>query len=208
MEIILREPALPIIRTSRLVIRDIEIKDISPEYVAWLNNPEVNKYLEIRFAEQTPHAVEDFIKSKLRNTRSSKHFGVYDNGGKRLVGTVTLPSIKWNHLSADLSFVIGHPGAKGKGYATEAVHGVVYYCFRHCGLVKLWAGYYDGHTGSAKVLSKNGFCEEGRLKNELVDFNGRRVDHVLVGLLAEDFIPDEKLLGKLPPEISTLNTKI
>ncbi|MFA6294499.1 MAG: GNAT family N-acetyltransferase, partial [Victivallales bacterium] len=142
--------------------------------------------------------VEDFIRGKLKDTRSSKHFGVYDNCGKRLVGTVTLPSIKWNHLSSDLSFVIGHPDAQGKGYATEAVHGVVYYCFRHCGLVKLWAGYYGGHTGSAKVLEKNGFREEGRLVKELVDYRGKRVDHVLVGLLSEDFVPNEKLLGGLP----------
>jgi len=195
MEIILREPALPIIRTRRLVIRDIEVKDISPEYVAWLNNPEVNKFLEVRFVEQTHRSVEDYIIAKLKDTRSSKHFGVYDKGGERLIGTVTLPSIKWKHLSSDLSFVIGHPDAQGKGYATEAVHGVAYYCFKHCGLVKLWAGYYDGHTGSAKVLAKNGFKEEGRLVKELVDYTGKRVDHVLVGLLADDFVPDEKLLG-------------
>ncbi len=204
MEITLREPALPIIRTRRLVIRDIEVKDISPEYVAWLNNPDVNKYLEVRFVEQTRQRVEDYIRAKLNDTISGKHFGVYDNEGKRLVGTVTLPSIKWKHLSADISFVLGHPDASGKGYATEAVHAVTYYCFNCCGFKKLWAGYYDGHTGSAKVLAKNGFREEGRLIKELINYEGKRVDHVLVGLLADDFVPDEKLLGPLPPKISKI----
>jgi RimJ/RimL family protein N-acetyltransferase len=195
MEIILRDPALPIIATSRLILRDIQVKDISADYIAWLNNPEVNKFLEVRFVEQTRQRVEDFIRAKLQDTKSSMHFGVYDSEGKRLIGTVTLPTIKWRHLSSDLSFVIGHPDAQGKGYATEAVHGVVYYAFKHAGLKKLWAGYYDGHEGSAKVLAKNGFKEEGRLIKELIDYEGKRVDHVLVGLLAEDFVPDEKLLG-------------
>jgi [ribosomal protein S5]-alanine N-acetyltransferase len=202
MEITLRDPRLPVIRTGRLVIRDIGLEDISPEYIGWLNNPEVNKFLEVRFGRQTRENVEQYIRSKIEDTVSSKHFGVYDSGGKRLAGTVTLPSIKWEHLSSDISFVIGHSGSSGKGYATEAVHGVVYYSFRHLGLVKLWAGYYDGHTGSANVLTKNGFREEGRLRKELVNYEGVRVDHVLVGLLAEDFVPDEKLLGKLPPIIS------
>ncbi len=195
MEIILRDPRLPIIKTNRLLIRDIQIDDISEEYIAWLNNPEVNKYLELRFERQTREKVEAYVISKLNDTSASKHFGVYDKDGSRLVGTVTLPSIKWRHLSSDISFVIGHPEAQGKGYATEAVHGVVYYCFKHCGLQKLWAGYYDGHVGSAKVLAKNGFKEEGRLVKELINYTGKRVDHVLVGLLADDFVPNEKLLG-------------
>ena len=204
MEITLRDPKLPIIKTSRLVIRDIEIRDISDEYIAWLNNPEVTKFLEVRFVQQTRERVEAFVRSKLDNTESSKHFGVYDNEGSRLVGTVTLPTIKIHHFSADVSFVIGHPAASGKGYATEAVHGVVYYSFMHAGLKKLWGGYYDGHVGSAKVLSKNGFREEGRLIKELVNYDGKRVDHVLVGLLPEDFVPDETLLGPLPPKISKI----
>lgn len=202
MEITLRDPKLPVIRTSRLVLRDIELADVSDDYVAWLNDPEVTKFLEVRFAEQTRERVEDYVRAKLRDTVSSKHFGVYDQGGARLVGTVTLPVVKARHKSADISFVIGHRDARGKGYATEAIHGVVYYAFRHAGLEKLWAGYYDGHVGSAKALAKNGFREEGRLVRELVDHSGRRVDHVLVGLLAEDFVPDEKLLGALPPKIS------
>lgn len=201
MKIIIRDPQLPIISTARLLIRDIGLNDISQDYINWLNNPEVAKFLEIRFVKQTEERVREYVQSKLSDTKNSKHFGVYDTGGTRLVGTVTLPHIKLHHLSAEISFVIGHPDVKGKGYATEAVHAIVYYCFNHCGLKKLWAGYYDGHTGSKKVLAKNGFKEEGRLKKELVDYNGNRVDHVFVGLLAEDFVPDEKLLGKIPPEI-------
>jgi RimJ/RimL family protein N-acetyltransferase len=202
MEITLRDPRLPVIRTKRLVLRDIEPKDISEEYVAWLNNPEITKFLEIRFVNQTRERVEEFVRAKLADTTSSKHFGVYDNEGARLVGTVTLPVIRAHHLSAELSFVIGHPEARGKGYATEGIHGVVYYAFRHAGLKKLWAGYYDGHIGSAKALAKNGFREEGRLVGELVNYEGKRVDHVLVGLLAEAFVPDEELLGNLPPKVS------
>ena len=210
MEIILRDPKLPIIKTRRLVIRDIELKDISDEYIAWLNNPEVTKFLEVRFVKQTRERVEEFVKSKFKNTESSKaviyseHFGVYDNGGARLVGTVTLPTIKSNHLSTDISFVIGHPAARGNGYGAEAVHGVVYYSFKHGGLKKLWAGYYDGHIASAKVLAKNGFRVEGRILDEFINCEGKRVDHVLVGLLSEDFVPDEKLLGPLPPKISKI----
>ena len=85
------------------------------------------------------------------------HFGIYDGNGGQLVGTVTLPVIDRNHQFADISFVVGHPLARGKGYATEAVHGVIFYAFHVDSLQKLWAGYYGDHRASEKVLKKNGF---------------------------------------------------
>lgn len=200
MEIIFRDSRLPIIRTRRLVLRDIEIRDITPEYMRWLNDPEVTKYLEIRFVPQTKKKVREYVQSALDDTRNKMHFGVYDKGGARLVGTVTLPHIDWNHYSADISFVIGHPDASKKGYATEAVHGVIYYVFRECNIVKLWGGYYQGHKSSANVFRNNGFRIEGHLKKKLINYKNQRVDHIIEGSLAEDFEPREKLLGALPPK--------
>ncbi|MBI9082630.1 MAG: GNAT family N-acetyltransferase [Desulfobacterales bacterium] len=185
----LRENKLPIIKTNNLILRDIEIEDITPEYFQWLNKPNVNGFLEIRFVTQTEEMLRNYIQKKLEDTYNSKHFGVYDEEGTRLVGTVTLPSINWHHLYADISFVIGHPNApKGKGYATDAVHGVVDYVFRYCGLKKLWAGYYDGHKASEHVLLKNGFQVEGRQRMLLINNKNKRVDNILVGLLSEDYL--------------------
>jgi RimJ/RimL family protein N-acetyltransferase len=201
MEILLRKNRLPLIKTRRLVLRDIRLEDISREYIHWLNDGEIVKYLEIRFTKQTPEKIREYVKSKLMDTVNTKHFGVYDECGKRLVGTVTLPRINWNHAASDISFVIGHPEARGKGYATEAVHSVCYHMFEQAGLKKLWGGYYDGHRASAKVFKNNGFEIEGRLKKKLVAPDKKRVDLVLVGLLAEDFKPAKKFLGPLPPKV-------
>lgn len=200
MEIIFRGSRLPIIKTRRLILRDIEIRDITSEYIGWLNNPEVTKYLEVRFVPQTKEKVREYVQSALEDTRNKMHFGVYDKGGERLVGTVTLPHIDWNHHSADISFVIGNPDASKKGYATEAVHGVIYYVFRECNIVKLWGGYYQDHKSSANVFRNNGFQIEGCLKKKLINYKNQRVDHIIEGLLSEDFKPDEKLLGELPPQ--------
>jgi RimJ/RimL family protein N-acetyltransferase len=201
MRIIQRAGRLPVLQTKRLVLRDITPADITPAYVAWLNNPEVNRYLEVRFQAQTPESVRDYVLARLADIRGSAHFGVYDQEGTRLVGTATLPVIRRAHGSAEVSFVIGHPEAGGRGYATEAVHALCWYAFRMDGLAKLWGGYYDGHEGSHKVFAKNGFRIEGRIVKELVDWRGERVDHVIEGLLAEDYAPDERLLGALPPEM-------
>lgn len=187
-EITERTDRLPIIKTDRLVLRDIEIQDISEEYIKWLNNCDITKYLEIRFHEQTREMVLKYACNALTNIKETMHFGIYDNLGKRLIGTVTLPSINWTHLYADISFVVGHPGTSNQGFATEAVKGVVYYVFTHTKLKKLWAGYYDGHEGSKKVLEKVGFKLEGQQRKHLVDYRGERVDKFIVGLLADEYL--------------------
>ena len=200
MEIIFRGNRLPIIKTKRLILRDIEIRDITSEYIGWLNNPGVNRYLEIRFIPQTKEKIIEYVQSALEDIRNKMHFGTYDKDGERLVGTVTLPSINWNHYFANISFVIGHPEASGKGYATEAVHGVIYYVFRQCKIVKLFGGYYQGNEKSANVFKKNGFQIEGRFKKKVINYKNLRVDGIAEGLLSEDFVPDESLLGQLPPQ--------
>jgi RimJ/RimL family protein N-acetyltransferase len=201
MKITDRENRLPIIETRRLVLRDIRIEDISDAYIVWINDPETTRYLEIRFQEQTLGKIKEFIQSRLDNITTVKHFGIYDQGGTRLVGNISV-NININHKSADISYVIGHPEASGKGYATEAVHVIVYYLFNHCDIEQIWAGYYGGHEGSTRVLEKNGFTVQGRVKKQLIDYTEKRVDHIYVGLLPEDFQPDENLLGGLPAGIN------
>lgn len=200
MKITLRENYLPIINTERLILRDIAIGDISYSYIQWINDFETTKYLEVRFQKYTRDDIERFIKSRLADIVNVKHFGVYDNNGSRLIGNVTA-NIKIHHKSADISYIIGHPEANNKGYGTEAVHCVVYYLFNYCDIEQIWAGYYEGHFGSEKVLSKNGFTVQGRLKKQLIGCDNKRVDHIFVGLLKCDFKPYENLLGRLPPQI-------
>lgn len=181
INISIRDGKLPIIRTEHLVLRDIRIEDISDDYILWLNDFDIIKYLEIRFVEQTRQKVEEYIQSKLDDIVHSNHFGVYDQKGKRLIGTVTLPNINIYHKFADISFVIGLPDAQRKGYATEAMQAVIKYVFKYCKLEKLWAGYYESNVGSSKVLNKCGFKVEGRIEKKLIDYTGQRVDHIIVG---------------------------
>lgn len=188
MSIKLIENRLPVITTKRLVLRDIELSDISDEYINWLNDFETNKFLEIRLQKQTREHVEEYIKNKLENIHISQHFGVYDQSGTRLVGTVTMPTINWHHKFSDLSFVIGHPDAQGRGYATEALQQIIDYAFKVLKLEKLWAGYYDGHIASQRIFEKLGFEIEGRIRGKYLKYDNSRCDHILVGKLKEDFV--------------------
>ena len=43
---------MQIIKTPILIIKPLQVDDISNNYIEWLNDVEVNKYLETRFLMQ------------------------------------------------------------------------------------------------------------------------------------------------------------
>ena len=194
MDIFTRADLPPKLVTARLILREVGVADISAQLLWWLNDPETTQFLEIRHVPQTKAQVERYVRERLTQP-DNPHFGVYDDEGHRLVGTVTVNHYNPHHKTADISFVIGHPDVSGQGYATEAVHAVCLYLFRVAGLHKLTGGLYSENHASRRVFEKNGFNLEGVKRQQCVNREGQRTDSLLYGLVLSDFVPDFVLLG-------------
>ena len=194
MDIFIRTNLPPKLVSARLVLREVGVADISDRLLWWLNDTETTRFLEIRHVPQTKERVEQYVRERLAQPENP-HFGIYDSGGGRLIGTVTVNQFNPNHKTADLSFVIGHPDVRGQGYATEAVHAVCAYCFQVAGLYKLTGGLERENHGSRRVFEKNGFTLEGVKKQQCLDREGQRTDELLYGLVSFGFMPNFRWLG-------------
>lgn len=73
----------------------------------------------------------------------------------------------------------------GRGLMTSVVRAYVDYAFRELGLVRITARTFDFNHASARVLEKNGFKFEGRLRQDVMK-EGKLIDTNLYGLLKED----------------------
>ena len=73
-----------------------------------------------------------------------------------------------------MSYFIGEKNYWGKGYASIAVNIITSYAFNKLKLNKCLAGVYSSNKGSIKVLKKNGYVNEGVLKNQLL--SGRKYE--------------------------------
>ena len=51
-------------------LRQISLQDCTNKYVEWLNDPEVNQYLETRWYKQDISTIRGFVKSQLENNDS------------------------------------------------------------------------------------------------------------------------------------------
>ncbi|WP_224333274.1 GNAT family N-acetyltransferase [Haloprofundus halobius] len=102
----------------------------------------------------------------------------------RPVGLVFFFDLDERNGTAELGYWVTAE-AQGRGYATDAARTLARYAFDERRLEKLTAQVVASNAGSARVLEKIGFREEGILReHEFVD--GRRIDLRVFGLLASE----------------------
>ena len=172
---------MKIIRTPRLIIKSLCVDDISKKYIEWLNDKEVNQYLETRFQVQNNQSCLEFVK-RMQEDANEELFAIYTNNNNEHIGNCKLGAINKFHHTAEISFFIGNKSFWGAGYATEAVSHMIQYGFENLGLEKITAGCYESNKGSKKVLIKAGFEVEGFRKEQVV-FGSQREGVYSLGII-------------------------
>jgi len=161
-------------------LRVLNERDVSENYVSWLNNYEISKYTQQKFIKHNLNNVEEFVKQK-RESSIDLLLGIfYDNIH---IGNIKLGPIRWEHKSAEISYFIGNKNFWGKGIASKVVKKVVEYGIKDLSLEKINSAYLEVNTGSAKVLEKCGFLVEGERISEVI-FENKRINLILVGFVA------------------------
>ena len=171
---------------KKLILRPLKISDYSDKYLGWLNDPDVNSYLETRFEKQNKNLIENFLK-KIQQSDNSILFGIFLKKNNLHIGNIKIGPINWNHLSSDVSYFIGDKKFWGKGLATGAVKLVTNFAFRKLNLNKCTAGVYSGNIPSKKVLENAGYKMEAILKSHLKNKNDWQ-DRLLYGALQKEFL--------------------
>ena len=104
----------------------------------------------------------------------------------KLLGGLTLSNVRRGVTQAAvLGYWLGLPFLK-QGYMTEAVAAIAAFAFEDLHLHRLEAATMPLNVASIGVLERNGFRREG-LARRLLKINGTWEDHVLHGLLSEEY---------------------
>jgi RimJ/RimL family protein N-acetyltransferase len=163
-------------------LRLVVLEDCTPRYLRWLEDPEVNRYLETRWSAQSLESIRAFVAAQLAAV-DSYLFAI--EAESEHVGNLKIGPINPHHGCADLSYFIGERASWGRGIATAAIRIASSIAFGPLGLYRLQAGVYASNLGSIRVLEKTGFRQEGVWRRQLLGLGGRE-DHVWFGLLAEE----------------------
>ena len=170
---------------EKINLRQISIHDCTDKYVEWLNDSDVNKFLETRWYKQDIFAIRNFVKSQLENDHSFL-FAIILNSNDCHVGNIKIGPINRHHNHADISYFIGDKNLWGEGFATEAINLLCKFAFEELDLHRVEAGAYSEAIGSWKALEKNGFKREGIFREHVL-FDNKYIDVYRYGLLKKEY---------------------
>jgi RimJ/RimL family protein N-acetyltransferase len=149
----------------KVYLRCLKLEDCQEYYVSWLNDPEVNQFLETRFYPQSIESIKDFV-SKTNNSNHSYLCAIVTVKEGRHIGNIKVGPLHPFYKRIDISYFIGDRDSWGKGYASEAVWLMTKFAFRDLEAHKVKGLVREYNLGSRKVLEKVGFKLEGILKSE------------------------------------------
>ena len=137
---------------------------MTPQYVGWLNNPEVNRYLNTgrfpvcRQELITPSGEKNLMFAIMSNIGSDSADKLWkDTEYNHYIGTCSLHDIDWISRKGEIGYMVGEKTHWGAGIATELIYLLTGYAFNRLNLNKLTAGVVEINKGSIKALEKNGF---------------------------------------------------
>lgn len=168
---------------KKFYLKTLHTEDVNQRYVDWLNNGEVNKFLEVRHSKSTIESTKSFVRNF--DNRVNYLFGIYDKFSDSHIGNSAL-YLDTNHNTANFGFLIGEKEYWGKKASLESCFMLFIFCFDHIKVRKVWGGVYSNNIGSLFNYKQLNFVEDGRLSNHCL-FEGQPVDLIYYSMMIDDW---------------------
>ena len=165
---------------SGVTLRRWRSSDID-ELVRYANNRNIWLNLRDRFPHPYKRSdAEAWIALCDKETEPILQFAI-DLDGEALGGIGFERMLDVHRLTAEVGYWIAEP-FWARGVASSALERATAYAFDSLGLERLQAIVFEGNAASMRVLEKNGFALEGRLKRYIFK-DGRFLDGMLYARL-------------------------
>ena len=169
------------LKGKRIFLRRFKASDVSQRYVDWLNDPEVNRFLNIREIPQTLDMVREYVAS-YEGKQNKLLLGIFDKTNDLHIGNITFSEIDQKNDLGVIGIAIGDKNYWRGGYGTEALRLAVSFGFFSLNLHRIEAGISDLNGPSKKLFKKVGFKQDGVLKGR-EKFASTYVDSLIFGLV-------------------------
>ena len=172
------------IKTKRLVLEPFSEKHFSPEYVGWLNDPEVMRFSEQRHRKHTLESCKEYIDS-FKGAVNYIWVILVNDVGIGHIGNISV-HVDTNNNIADISILIGKKQVWGQGFGSEAFIGICNYLVSKLKIRKVTAGTLSTNVAMFKVMQNAGMVEDGVRKRHYM-CEGREVDIVHMAIFSKSW---------------------
>lgn len=165
-------------------LRTLDETDVSQTYVNWLNDPEVNAYLEIRFSTQTMESAKSYVRG--HDNHTSYLFGIFAEQGLKHIGNFSL-LVNLNHKVGILGVMIGDKAYWGENVVQETRAAILDFCFGQLALSKVRGACYSDNRPAIYNYRRQGWQLDGIQRKNVLS-KGRYVDLVNFAMFKEEWL--------------------
>jgi RimJ/RimL family protein N-acetyltransferase len=168
-----------LLRDDCVRLVQLEPEDMSDDYLDWLADETIIRYLEVRFSRRDRESVAQFVRGCLEAPQALL-LGIRDVATDAHVGNI---KVAWNpdHLTGDIGVMIGDKSQWSRGYASRAVDLLSKFALQELRLRKVIAGIYRSNVGSVRAFEKVGYRLEAVLREQVL-LDGRPEDVLLFAI--------------------------
>lgn len=167
------------LKGENIYFKSLNTDDVQ-EIHSYASDEDVSRFIGwqlMKTLDETHNHVDAMLKREAAGTHL--YASIVLTPTQAIIGTAMIFNFDHEANHAEIGYVF-HKSHWGKGYGTEAVALMSAFAFESLKLHKLRACVVDVNVGSAKILEKNGFELEGRLKDHYF-IDGSYYDSLLFG---------------------------
>ncbi len=153
------------LETKRLKLIPLGIRHITKEYVRWMNDKDVIRFLDSG-GDYDLKKLENYIKNAVR--LKTLFWAIHVKNSKKHIGNIKIDPIDKKNNYGEYGIMIGDKKSWGKGFGKEASLGVIKYCFEKLKLRKINLGLIDLNINAMKLYLSIGFEVEGVFKKHVL----------------------------------------
>ncbi len=176
-----------IIECRNITIKPITMNEVNQNYLSWLNDSEINQYLEVRNIKSTSETIVNYI-NQTRKNAGCECFAIFLNGNVH-IGNINITCFNPNGVGyAHYGIMIGDKKAQFLGIGGFVSFMIVEYLFNTQEIRKIECFPISSNEKSWKTTESLGFTREGVLREHDMLSNGEFVDTYAYGLFKEDWL--------------------
>lgn len=162
----------PFLESDRLKYIPVSLDHLSPDYVNWMNDPEVNRYLESG-GDYSLEKLKEFLTEVEK--KNILFWAIHLKENNLHIGNIKIDPVNFVHGFGEYGIILGRRSEWGKGYAKEASYRIIDFCFNEIALRKVVLGVIADNVPAVKLYEQLGFNTEGIYKDHCI-FHGKYCD--------------------------------
>lgn len=166
---------------KEFIVRTLERSDLTPRYLGWLTDPEINRFLDSSRDRYTMEQLEgDF---NALDDATHLLFAIVHKASGQHIGNLSFSPISLAHRRTGMGGIIGERAFWGTRANVEGMSLLMEYGFRVRQFSKIHCGVVLENIPSIIGAKKVGYVQEGLLKSHWRNRDGTYSDLILFGKL-------------------------